>query len=130
VVDHSIAAIGDALVIRYMRYRDSFPAKEYLAGVDRPARARFEALAGMLAERGRLPSSAHGHQLAGEYAELYELKPLGHRVFGFWHGTTLYLTNGAPKRAAKAQQGDYDTALRLRADFYERLRSAAPRDSR
>ncbi len=121
MVDVSIIVMGDSLVIRWMRYNKSFPAQDYLQSlgseIDR-IQARLLALTTMMAESGRLPSTQHGHYLKSPYSEIFEFKPFGHRFFAFVDGTTMYLTNGAPKRAPKAQQGDYKQAAHLRADYF------------
>lgn len=121
MVDLSIIAMGDAYVVRYMRYRGRYPAKDFLDACDEAVRVRLLALAQRMAIYGRLPSDAHGHQLKSPYAVLFEFKPLGARVMAFFHGKDVYLTNGAPKRKPKAQAGDYDVALNMRADFYDQL---------
>ena len=120
MVDLSIVAMGDALVVRFMRYKGSYPAKSYIDEMPERDRARFLALAKRMADFGRLPSESHGHQLRGEFSDLFEFKPGDSRVFAFVHGTSLYLTSGAPKRKSKAQLSDYQVALNLRRDFLNR----------
>ena len=112
--------MGDALVVRFMRYKGSYPAKSYIDEMPERDRARFLALAKRMADFGRLPSESHGHQLRGEFSDLFEFKPGDSRVFAFVHGTSLYLTSGAPKRKSKAQLSDYQVALNLRRDFLNR----------
>lgn len=123
MVDRSIVAMGNCFVIRWMRFKNSYPAQDYLESLisDRErVRARLRALATKMAEAGQLPSTQHGHFLAGAYREIFEFKPLGHRIFAFIDGTTVYLTSGAPKRAQKAQQSDYERAKNMREEFYSR----------
>jgi hypothetical protein len=120
MVDHSILAIGGALVVRFMRYKGRYPAKDFLDSMPTKDRARLIALAKRMAETGSLPVPAHGHQLRGNYSDLFEFKPGDSRVFGFFHNSNLYLTSGAPKKKPKAQEGDYLEALNMRADFYRR----------
>lgn len=125
MVDRSVVAMGNRYVIRWMRYRDAYPAQEYLEGLGAEAqrtRERLLALATMMAAAGQLPSTAHGHFLSGAYREIFEFKPFGHRIFAFLHGTTLYLACGAPKRAPKAQEGDHVRAMNLRAEYFAGLK--------
>lgn len=113
--------MGDRYVVRYMKYRGSYPGKDFLDACTDPVRVRFVALAQRMAVAGRLPTDAHGHQLKPPYADLFEFKPGNVRVFAFFHGKDLYVTSGAPKRKGKAQANDYEAALNLRADFYEQI---------
>ena len=112
---------GECYVIRWMRFRNSYPAQDYLESLNADSdrvKARLFALATMLADSGQVPSTQHGHFLSGPFSKVFEFKPFGHRFFAFVDGTTVYLTNGAPKRAKKAQEGDYQQALNLRTEFY------------
>jgi hypothetical protein len=113
--------MGALFVVRYMRYDDSYPAQDYVNGATGSVRARFFALARMLAEFGRLPDGTQGHFLKPPFADIYEMKPGSGRVFGFFHERTIYLTNGADKKKPKQQKSDYEEASRLRDDFYARL---------
>jgi hypothetical protein len=133
MVDLTIVAMGEAFVVRFMRYKGRYPAMEYLNGMPERDRARFLAYAKRMAEFGRLPSESHGHQLRGDFADLFEFKPGDSRIFAFFYGTSLYLTSGAPKRKAKAQRGDYAEAINLRRDFLEHellKQSRPPRSDR
>ncbi|WP_337170177.1 type II toxin-antitoxin system RelE/ParE family toxin [Gemmatimonas aurantiaca] len=129
MVDLSIVAMGDARVVRYMRHKGRYPAKDYLDEMPERDRARFFALAKRMADIGHLPSETHGHQLRGEYSDLFEFKPGDSRIFAFLHGTSLYLTSGAPKKKPKTQESDYAEAKNLRRDFLEReaTKSTVPR---
>lgn len=119
MIDKSIVLMGERYVIRWMRYRNSFPAYEYLRGLADADRveARFRALAAMFADNGRLPSDTHGHWLSSPFETLFEFKPFGHRLIGFEDGSNFYVAYGAPKRNKKAQNGDYQTAENLRQNF-------------
>ena len=121
MVDRSLVAMGACYVVRYMRFRARYPAQEFIDAQPAAARVRVVALARRLADVGRLPDSTHGHFLKAPYDQIFELKPPGVRVFGFFHERNLYLTHGAPKKKVKEQAGDYATAERLRADFFARL---------
>ena len=123
MVDRSIIAMGNRYVVRWMRFRNAYPAQDYLETLGAEAarvRARLRVLATMMAEAGQLPGTQHGHFLSGPYHQIFEFKPYGHRIFAFVDGTTIYLTSGAPKRSKKAQDGDYERAMNLRAEFYSR----------
>jgi hypothetical protein len=121
LVDTSIVYLGKRYVVRFMRYEGSYPAQDYVLSATGPIRARFLALGRRLGDDGRLPDRSHGHFLEPPYEEIYELKPLSGRVFGFFYKRNLYLTNGAPKKRPKAQESDYKLALRLRKDFFDNL---------
>lgn len=118
LVDRSIIVMGKLFVVRYMRYRDSYPGQEFIDGADELTRAKFMAFATALANAGRLPDGTHGHFLQGAYSKIYELKPGKSRVLGFFHERNIYITNGAPKKKRKEQEKDYEEAGRLRDDFY------------
>lgn len=121
MVDRSLIALGEHFVVRWMRYRQAYPAQRYLErlGAERiKVEARLLALCLRMAEHGHLPDPAHGHWLAMPFDSIFEFKPHGHRFFAFADGSTLYLTNGAPKRKAKVQVGDYALAERLRLDYF------------
>lgn len=123
MVDRSIVVMGNRYVVRWMRFRNSYPALDYLENLTSDAeriRERLLSLVTFMAEAGQLPSAQHGHFLSGAYRQIFEFKPIGHRIFAFIDGTTLYLTSGAPKRSPKAQAGDYERAMNLRAEFYSR----------
>jgi hypothetical protein len=118
LVDRSIIVMGRLFVVRYMRYKNSYPGQVYVDGADEAIRAKFIAYATMLANFGRLPDGTYGHHLKGDFTKIYELKPGAGRVLGFFYERSIYITNGAPKRKAKEQQKDYEEASRLRDDFY------------
>jgi hypothetical protein len=122
--DRSIIFIGQTLVVRYMRYRNSYPAQQYVDAATEAIRTRFLALARQLAERGEIVNYSHGHFLADPYSEIFELKPRDGRVLGFFHGRNFYVVHGAKKKNAKAQNSDYEIAEQLRQDFFSRLRKA------
>lgn len=121
MVDRTIIAFGARLVVRYMRFRNAFPAEEFYREADRPDRVRFDALARYLAEHGRLPDDSHGHFLKGRYSDVFELKPRGSRFFGFFYERNFYVTNGAPKKKKKEQEADYEIASTMRRDFLARI---------
>ena len=113
--------MGDRYVIRYMRYRNRFPALEYVLSLSDEARATFLAYTRHFADFGPLPGESRGRWLRANYRGIYEFKPRQDRVFGFLHEHRLMLTNGAPKKNAKEQRTDYDVAVRMRDDFYANL---------
>jgi hypothetical protein len=119
LVDKSIVAMGTRYVVRYMRYKNSYPAEDYLTAAGEAVKARMLVLAKYFARDGRLPTEENGHWLHGKFAVLYEFKPHGHRLMSFTDGSTLYLVSGAPKRRGKAQNGDYEFALTLRLDYLD-----------
>lgn len=117
--------MGEALVVRYMRYRGEFPARTFLdSKCTTEERARFLALAKQLASQGSLPGRSFGHFLKGEFSKIYELKPFGKRFFGFFIDTSFYVVSAAPKRNPKEQVADYERAMKLRADFLQGLEKA------
>lgn len=122
--DRSIIFIGQTLVVRYMRYRNSYPAQQYVDAATEAIRTRFLALARQLAERGEIVNHSHGHFLAHPYSEIFDLKPRDGRVLGFFHGRNFYVVHGAKKKNAKAQNSDYEIAEQLRQGFFSRLRKA------
>lgn len=110
------------MVVRYMKYRGTFPARDYFRGACSPVdRARFIALAKQLSIEGKLPGSAFGHFLKGKYSQIFELKPTDSRFFGFFVDTQFYVTNAAKKCKPKQQEADYERALAMRDDFLRRL---------
>lgn len=121
MVDQSIVHLDEKYVVRWMRFRGRYPAREYVDSLDGLLEARFLALAKNFAKEGFLPDS-HGKFLNGAYSKIYELKPGGHRIFGFLHEGNLYLTNGAPKKKKKEQESDYDRAQSMRSDFLDGLK--------
>lgn len=123
MVDLSLIWIGQELVVRYMRYKGSFPAKDYFEqSCSEHVRARFIALVRQLGITGKLPDKTFGHHLKGQYSDIYELKPKGVRFYGFFSDRNFYVTNAAPKRKAKAQESDHKTAVAMRQDFFARLK--------
>jgi hypothetical protein len=96
----------------------SCQAREYVESVHR-LRPILLAIAGQLAEVGRIVARERGHRLENEYSALIELKPGDHRVIGFRDGGDFYLTNAGPKAKPKVQERDYDLGLRLRALYFE-----------
>jgi hypothetical protein len=121
VVDKSIVFLGEKLVVRYMRFGDTFPAEDYLATAPRPICVRTLVIAERLANEGKIHNKQHAHFLEEPFQEIFELKPDGARVFGFFHERNFYLTNGARKKNAKAQQSDYRIAQQMRDDFIKRI---------
>jgi hypothetical protein len=123
VVDNSFIAMGDAYVVRYMRFQNAFPAQDFIRSSDRlpGEHSKFLAQAGIMARFGRLPTTTHGHWLQGDYCVLYEFKPGSARLFAFQHLHNLYVVSGAPKRKPKAQNADFDHAMHLRQDFLDNL---------
>jgi hypothetical protein len=113
--------MGRVCVVRYMRYRNSYPARTFIDGMPKGHRERFFASAVRFANDGRLPSDAMGHYLDPPYAEIYEFKPGGWRVFGFRHAQNLYLLSGAKKKNPKAQESDYIVAENMRVNFLSNL---------
>src|SRR4029077_20525284 len=103
-----------------MRYKDTWPAKDYL-DANPKVRPTFLAIAKQLADHGRIDVPERGHWLKGRFREILELKPWKHRLCGFRHKNTIYLTNGAPKKGKKEQEADYELALLMRADFFAKL---------
>lgn len=122
LVDRSIIAMGTTYVVRYMRFRNAYPAEDYLNAVGEAVKARMLVLAQHLARDGCLTTDQNGHWLDAPFSEIYEFKPQKHRIFAFRHGTSIYLACGAPKRRAKAQRGDYVRAVSLRNDFFAKER--------
>jgi hypothetical protein len=110
--------MGTLYVVRYMRFKNCYPVEDYLNLTGDAVKARMLVLAKHFAKEGRLSTDENGHWLHGDYAQLYEFKPGKHRVIGFIDGTSMYLAVGAPKRRAKAQDGDYRHALTLQNDFF------------
>ena len=110
--------------MRYMKYQGTYPARDYVDSLDVAAKAALVASAKFISDGHQLPSSK-GHQLKGRFSKLYELKPEGHRFYGFFHSTptsdVLYLACGAPKRNEKAQDADRDRALTMYEDFLAHL---------
>lgn len=117
MVDLSWITSGPCRVIRYMKYRDRFPARDYLNAIPTSVKAAVLAIAQQLADRDEILDWTRFHRLKGEYSDLYEFKPRGHRIFCFHYEQTTYLTNGGPKQNAKAQKSDYDVARNMRLDF-------------
>jgi hypothetical protein len=123
MVDRSIVVMGERFIVRWMRYKNSFPAQEYLhdlASDSEKVEARLLSLAGRIAEHGSLADGTHGHQLGAPYEEIFEFKPHAHRFMAFFDGCNIYLTNGAPKKNKKAQQSDYAIAEKMRKDFFQK----------
>lgn len=117
MVDRSIVWIGTSLVVRYMRYRGRFPARDFFIGAEPAVRARFIALAKVLADSGVLPDRAHGHYLKAPFQDIFELKPRNCRFYGFFHLRNYYITNGGPKANPKVQLQDHERAEQMRKDF-------------
>lgn len=111
--------MGTRYIVRYMRYKNSYPAEDYLNGAGEAVKARMLVLAKSFARDGRLTTEENGHWLHGKFNVLYEFKPHGHRLMGFTDGANMYLLSGAPKRRGKAQNGDYEFAFTLRADYFD-----------
>lgn len=110
-----------------MRYQGSYPAQVFIDQEAGPSdRARFLALSRQLGNAGAILNHNHGHFLKAPYQDIFELKPPGIRVFGFFYETNFYLTNAAPKRKTKAQESDYMVAGNLRADFLQRIERIKP----
>ena len=121
MVDRSIVAMGERFVVRWMRYKNSYPAQQYIEDLaSEKVEARLLALASRIAEHGSLPDGTHGHQLGAPYQELFEFKPFGHRFIAFFDDRNIYLTNGAPKKNKKAQVSDYAVAEKMRKDFFNK----------
>lgn len=69
---------------------------------------------------GKVPEN--GHKLHGDFEVLWVLKPGDHRILGFRHLDSFYLTNGAPKQPKHHQQEpDYREGMRLRSEFRKSL---------
>ena len=123
MVDRSLIVMGPQYVVRWMRFRQEYPAQEYLhsLGADSAkVEGRLITLLEWMANTGYLPDPAQGHWLSRPYDGIFEFKPLRHRFFSFITGRTIYLTNGAPKRKRNAQEADYALADRMRRDFLAR----------
>ena len=89
MVDRSIVVMGERFVVRWMRYKNSYPAQQYLNGLGADAlkvEARLLVLATRMAEHGALPDGTHGHQLSSPYEEIFEFKPHNHRFMSFSDG--------------------------------------------
>lgn len=113
--------MGSAKVVRFMRHGAGFPARDFLDAHEELEPA-FLAMATQYAETGRIVLRERGHWLSGPFRQIFEFKPRRGRIFAFEHESMLYLTNGAMKTAkAKAQESDYQRALVLRQDFYDKL---------
>jgi hypothetical protein len=51
------------------------------------------------------------------YSKLFEMKPYGIRLFYFFIGNDVYITNGCKKKNRKENQNDYETAENIRNQF-------------
>ena len=125
MIDQSLIWLGKLLVVRYMRYRSAYPARDFFeSSCSSAERARFIAMARQLSETGKLPDATFGHFLKGRYAEIYEIKPHGTRFFGFFIDNVFYVTNAAKKKKSRDQETDYKRAVAMREDFLNRLAKA------
>lgn len=120
MVGRDFVGAGHMYVVRFMRLGNGFPGLDYLLDQDEEVRATFFAYARHFADYGPLPGESRGRWLRANYTGIYEFKPLQHRIFGFLHTYRMFLTNGAPKRNAKAQRNDYDVAVEMRKNFLAR----------
>jgi hypothetical protein len=110
-----------AVEVRWLRHSDDVcHAEEYARQAD--CKGRLAALAKQVAVKGivgRVPEN--GHWLKGKYHDIMELKPSGHRFFGFRDGRVFYLASGVKKDPrGRVQKRDYEFALGLRIAYFER----------
>lgn len=129
--DHPIYVPGPNIEVRWLRHEDGrCHGKEYYDAT--PAcRTALAAQAAHVADKGRVAKSPrNGHQLEGEFRDLYELKPGDYRFIGFRHLNTFYISNGAKKEKRKKQERDYRFALAARDAFFKKLQDRIPRQEK
>lgn len=104
-----------------MRYQHDFPARSFLLGYVDDLVA-FLARAEEMGNTGTISLKSKGHALKGAYRELFQFNMPRTRAFGFRHTRDFLVVSAALKKGtAKAQNPDYEYALKLRADYLERM---------
>lgn len=99
-----------------MRYKGSFPAREYLNSVPDDF-TRFLQRCEEMGDTGTIALKSHGHALKGpRYRYLFQFNVEDTRSWGFRTKGMFVVLNAAPKNP-KNQEPDYEVALAMREDF-------------
>jgi broad specificity phosphatase PhoE len=110
---------GAFLRVRWMRYRGAFPARDVLLAFPDDF-TRFLQRVQEMGDTGRILLRHHGHYLKAPYQELHQFNMERTRSWGFRTGN-VYVVLCAAKKRTSGQEQDYDRALRMRADYLERM---------
>lgn len=120
MADSAYIVSGPRFEIRYLEHRGLFRARDYLECVaSKEDRARFRVLARKLADLGQIANRQHFHRLKPPYQDLWEFKPNGSRIFGFFFERTFYVVSGARKAKPRVQAADYAAAMAIRGAFLQ-----------
>jgi hypothetical protein len=110
---------GDVLRVRWMRYQGTFPAKDFLLGYPEDF-ARFVQRVREMADTGTILLPTLGHQLKGKYRELHQFKMSLTRSWGVRDSGVYVVLHAGLKKKAKEQVADYERALMLRDNYFNR----------
>lgn len=125
--DTPIPYAGRCMTLRYaVRQNGTMPARVFLEGLDKPARAKFNARIKVLGDEGSLANEQMFRQLDADMWEIKINSP-ALRLLCFRNEAEWVLTHGCKKLAHKEFQIELSRARRIRQ---EHLRSDAPSPQR
>lgn len=110
----SVACRGERKTIIWAEVSGASPAREYFEELTPADKVKILALFERMAEHGQIRNE---QKFRKEEGSIWAFKSFQHRLYCFFDGTDVVVTNGVRKKSNRASREDLQRANRIRSEY-------------